>query len=164
MIKFFVLGEDKRINKLKEMYSKEKKVTENIAFAEYIIAPIPFSKDGKYITGSGLSIEEFAKMCINKKVISGAISKHNRRILEINNVLYLDLMDLDEMAILNAIPTAEGVVLEAIKEIDITIFDSNILILGYGRVGKILAKTFAAMGANVYCEAKRPLRELPADS
>lgn len=154
MVKFFLLGEDNRINALKKIYSEEDKVINNIEFAEYIITPIPFSKDEKYITGTDIEIEEFAKMCINKKVISGAISKHNRRVLEINNVVYLDLMDLDEMAIQNAIPTAEGVVAEVIKETDFTIFHSNVLVMGYGRVGKIIARTFHAMGANVYCEAR----------
>lgn len=154
MIKFYILGEDSRTQKLKEMYEIENMVTENASLATHIIVPIPFSKDAEHITGTAMLIKDFAKMCINKYIISGAISKAHRRVLEINNVEYLDLMELDEMAILNAIPTAEGTVMEVIKETDITIFGSNLLILGYGRLGRVVAKTFGGLGAKIYCEAR----------
>ena len=155
MFKFYFLGEDERIKYLKEMYKEEKKSTENMELADIIVTPIPFSKDGEKITGTEVSVDEFGKKCINKKIVSGAISKENRRKLEINNVEYIDLMELDEMAILNAIPTAEGTVLEVLKETNFTIFNSNVLVLGFGRVGKIMCNTFKGLGANVFCEARK---------
>ena len=36
-----------------------------------------------------------------------------------------------------------------------TIHDSNIMVMGYGRVGKILANMLKGIGANVYCEARK---------
>lgn len=155
MFKFYFLGEDERIKFLKEMYKEGKQDTENLSLADIIVSPIPFSKDGENITGTKIKIDEFCKSCINKKLISGAINKENRRKLEINNVEYVDLMELDEMAILNAIPTAEGTVLEVLKETNFTIFNSNVLILGFGRVGKIICNTFKGLGAKVYCEARK---------
>lgn len=155
MFKFYFLGEDERIKFLKEMYKEEKKSIENMELADIIVTPIPFSKDGEKITSTEVSVDEFGKKCINKKIISGSISKENRRKLEINNVEYVDLMDLDEMAILNAIPTAEGTVLEVLKETNFTIFNSNVLVLGFGRVGKIMCNTFKGLGAKVYCEARK---------
>lgn len=155
MFKFYFLGEDERIKFLKEMYKEEKKSIENMDLADIIVSPIPFSKDGKNITSTEFDIDEFCKKCINKKIISGAITKENRRKLEINNIEYIDLMDLDEMAILNAIPTAEGSVLEILKETNFTIFNSNVLILGFGRVGKVMCNTFKGLGAKVFCEARK---------
>lgn len=155
MFKFYFLGEDERIKFLKERYKEEKKSIENMYLADIIVSPIPFSKDGKNITSTELDIDEFCKKCINKKIISGAITKENRRKLEINNVEYIDLMDFDEMAILNAIPTAEGTVLEVLKETKFTIFDSNVLVLGFGRVGTVMCNTFKGLGAKVYCEARK---------
>lgn len=155
MFKLYFLGEDERIKYLKELYKEEKCITENFSLADIIITPIPFSKDERNITGIEMNIEGFCKNCINKKIISGAISKENRRKLEVNNVEYIDLMDLDEMAILNAIPTAEGTVLEVLKETNFTIFGSNVLVLGFGRVSKIMCNTFKGLGATVYCEARK---------
>ena len=36
-----------------------------------------------------------------------------------------------------------------------TIHGSNILVMGFGRIGKILAKMLHGIGANVYCEARK---------
>ena len=36
-----------------------------------------------------------------------------------------------------------------------TLHSSNVLVLGYGRVGKILANMLKGLGANVYCEARK---------
>ena len=42
------------------------------------------------------------------------------------------------------------------EQTDITLCGSNILILGFGRIGKVLAKMLDGIGANVYCEARKP--------
>jgi dipicolinate synthase subunit A len=57
--------------------------------------------------------------------------------------------------VLNAIPTAEGAIQIAMEEIPITLHNSNILILGFGRIGKILAKMLQGLGANVFVEARK---------
>lgn len=59
------------------------------------------------------------------------------------------------MTILNAIPTAEGTIKIAIEETEKTINESNIMIMGYGRIGKILCKDFKNLGAKVYCTARK---------
>ena len=41
------------------------------------------------------------------------------------------------------------------EETEITLHGSNILVLGFGRVGKILAKMLDGIGAKVDCEARR---------
>lgn len=67
----------------------------------------------------------------------------------------IDLLQSEELNILNAIPTAEGTIKIAIEETQITIHESNIMIFGYGRIGKILCKNFKDLGANVYCVARK---------
>ncbi|MNP11181.1 Dipicolinate synthase subunit A [compost metagenome] len=75
-------------------------------------------------------------------------------ILKQRNVSYYDLLDLEEVAILNAIPTAEGAIATAMEITDFTLNGSNVLIMGYGRIGKILSKMLSGIGSNVYCEAR----------
>ncbi len=55
----------------------------------------------------------------------------------------------------NAIPTAEGAIQIAMEEMPITLHNSNALVLGYGRIGKTLAKMLQGIGANVYVEARK---------
>ena len=47
-----------------------------------------------------------------------------------------DLLKDDELTILNAIPTVEGAIKIAIDEREETIHESNVLVCGYGRIGK----------------------------
>lgn len=158
MVKLFFLGKDKRTEYLKKSYECEGKIeiVNSIEQAEYVIFPIPFTKDKIHITGEDILIEDIIKKCINKTIFSGGIPKDIRQQLEMNNIKYIDLMDSDEVAFLNAIPTAEGAIYKAIEYTDYTIHGANVLILGFGRCGKILANKLKGLNANVFCEARKP--------
>lgn len=67
----------------------------------------------------------------------------------------VELGELDELAIPNAVPTAEGAVQLAMEKLPITIHGSEVLVLGFGRCGSILAKLLAAMGAKTTVAARR---------
>ena len=67
-----------------------------------------------------------------------------------NNLNYEPIMNSDYVAILNAVPTAEGVISYLIQNRKKTIMDSKILVIGYGRCGKVLAQKLALLGAKVY--------------
>lgn len=153
MVKLFFLGKDKRSSCLKELY-KEEKIVEDIESADYVVLPIPFTKDKVHITGENILIEDIIKMCSNKTIFSGGIPKDFEEKFIENNVSVIDLMKLDEVALLNAIPTAEGAIVKAMEETDITLHGANVLVLGFGRVGKILADKLKGLNANVFCEAR----------
>jgi dipicolinate synthase subunit A len=59
------------------------------------------------------------------------------------------------LAVLNSIPTAEGAIQIAMEELQITLHDSNALVLGFGRIGKVLCKFLKGLGVNVYGEARK---------
>ena len=62
---------------------------------------------------------------------------------------------MENLTTLNAIPTAEGAIQIAMEKSLITLHNSKCLILGFGRIGKILAKMLSGIGAKVYCEARK---------
>ncbi|MCL6580490.1 MAG: dipicolinate synthase subunit DpsA [Firmicutes bacterium] len=66
------------------------------------------------------------------------------------------LGDLDELAVLNSVPTAEGAVLLALERSTVTIHGSRAAVLGYGRTGQTLASTLRALGGRVVVVARRP--------
>lgn len=159
MVKLYFLGTDKRSKYLKELFLKDEKenspilVVNNIEEADIIVTPIPFSKDRVHITGESINILDLLSRCTGKLVIGGALNAHISEFKEYN-VNYIDLMELDSIAYLNAIPTAEGAIYKAMEYTETTIHGSNVLVLGFGRCGKILADKLKGLNANVFCEAR----------
>ncbi len=156
--KICVIGNDLRIKYLKSMLN----VQNNISYKEasVIVAPIPFTRDDVYINQTDIKIEEFINDIITKNfnvmIVSGAISQDLKNTFsKYDNIKIYDVLDYEEIAILNNIPTAEGAIYEAIKNTDITICGSKCLVLGYGRIGKILSKMLSGIGANVSVEARK---------
>ncbi|MGL4819592.1 MAG: dipicolinate synthase subunit DpsA, partial [Bacilli bacterium] len=66
------------------------------------------------------------------------------------------LMERDDIAIYNAIPTVEGTIMMCIQNTDRTIHGSNVLVVGFGRVGVSTARMFSLLGANVRVAARKP--------
>lgn len=153
MKKYCIIGDDLRSTYIRKMYIDEGKNITNFKEADYVIAPIPFTRDGIRITGEMLECEELIESLENKILFTGAIQDNIRN--KMKNIKFYDLMDLDEIAILNAIPTVEGAIFEAIKNSHITLSGANVLVLGYGRIGKVLCETLRGMNAKVYCEARK---------
>ncbi len=157
MLKYCILGTDERINTLRELYIKDNVKITDIDKSNVVITAVPFSKDGITLTGENITclelIEKLKKN--NITVISGAISKEIKEKLDKEKITYFDIMQNDALAIYNAIPTVEGAISLAIENTKFTLHNSNCLVLGFGRVGKVLSNTLKGIGANVYVEARK---------
>ena len=66
-----------------------------------------------------------------------------------------DYFAREELTVANAVPTAEGAVQIAMEELPITLHGARVLVLGYGRVGKLTAHRFSALGAQVTVAARK---------
>ncbi|HAA90299.1 MAG: SpoVFA: dipicolinate synthase subunit A [Thermoanaerobacterales bacterium 50_218] len=67
----------------------------------------------------------------------------------------VEVAKMDEYAILNSIPTAEGALKIAIEELPITVHHSKSFVLGFGRLGRTLARMLQALGAQTTVVARR---------
>ena len=65
----------------------------------------------------------------------------------------LPLLDRDDVAIYNSIPTAEGTIMMAMEHTDYTLHSSRVFVTGFGRVGHTVANKFSALGAKVSVSA-----------
>lgn len=174
-----IVGGDLRIIRLAEMYAQEGKnvyiyglekyflesnlpnielcqsLKEAVINSDIVISSMPFSKNGENVnapfSSSQIKIKDLKNELNNKTFIAGGIPKdfYDEKIKNV------DLLQIDELTILNAIPTVEGAIKIAIEEREETIHESNVLICGFGRIGKILCNRFKALGANVYCAARK---------
>ena len=66
------------------------------------------------------------------------------------------MMDCDEIAIYNSIPTAEGTIYYIMKNTQHTIHGANIHVIGAGRCGETLAKSLRNLGAKVSVSSRNP--------
>ncbi|TLS37380.1 dipicolinic acid synthetase subunit A [Pseudalkalibacillus caeni] len=89
-------------------------------------------------------------------VFSGISNDYLNQITNDTSRKLVKLFERDDVAIYNSIPTVEGTVMMVIQHTDITIHQSNVAVLGLGRVGMSVARTFDALGANVAVGARRP--------
>lgn len=72
------------------------------------------------------------------------------------DLILRDYLLRDELAVANAVPTAEGAIQLAMEQLPITIHDAQVLVTGFGRVGQCIAQRFHALGAEVTVCARAP--------
>ena len=138
------------------------KLEDSIQNAEIIIGPIPFSSNEKEInmpfSDEKVTIKDLMHNANGRILIAGAIPK---KVYEIQNeedeecYEIVDIMKREELAILNTISTAEGTIQLMISNTNKNIHGSYVLILGFGRVAKILAYKLQGLSAKVTCAARK---------
>ncbi|GHV31825.1 hypothetical protein FACS18949_01190 [Clostridia bacterium] len=67
----------------------------------------------------------------------------------------IDYVKREDFAIANAVPSAEGAVQLAMERSERTIHGAAALVVGFGRIGKVLARLLAALGARVTVSARK---------
>ena len=114
-----------------------------------IIGPIPYSTDGKTLYAPFCNKKLDINLLKGKKIIAGKIPE------EVADIKSIDILKNEYFTIRNTVPTAEGAIAKAIELTDINIDKANIMVLGFGRVGKTLCYKLKNLGANVYAEARK---------
>lgn len=153
-MRVYIIGEDERSNNLRKIYRDS---IVKIEEANIVFCPIPFSRDSITLTGTQIKIEDLIENIKDKqvKVVSSNIKNDVNNKLIQNNIDVIDLSKYEEFTIRNAIATSEGAIKKAIEMTDITLNNSNILIMGYGRIGKCLSRNLEGFGAQIFCEARK---------
>lgn len=135
------------------------KLIEAVKMVQVVIGPIPFSSDGINInmpfSEGKLSIREFMHNLNAKILIAGTIAPD---VYELANDEYIEIVDImkrEELAVLNTIATAEGAIEIAIANTNKILHGSNVLVLGFGRIGKVLARKLAGLSTKVTCAARK---------
>ncbi len=132
---------------------------EAVKDAKAVVGPIPLSSDRKNLSmpfsNIKLPIEDFIACLDGKTLIAGNITEPIRNDLDEKSIVYIDLLKREEFSVLNTISTAEGTIQIAMEETQRTVHGRSVLIMGFGRIGKVLSKMLSGIGAKVYCEARK---------
>ncbi len=142
---------------IKCQHSELKQAVES---AQVIILPLPVSMDGlKINTPFGKHPETLEKLsnCLDRDqvVFAGMMSNAWKSNFFKKGIQVYDYYEREELAVRNAIPTAQGVIKIAIDNLPITLHNSKCLITGYGRTAKALAKMLHSMGALITISARK---------
>ena len=71
------------------------------------------------------------------------------------NLVIHDYFAREELAIMNAVPTVEGALQIAMEELPTTLYGTRVLVIGFGRLGKLLAHRLRGLGAKVTVSARK---------
>ncbi|WP_150267768.1 dipicolinate synthase subunit DpsA [Paenibacillus tepidiphilus] len=96
-----------------------------------------------------LEEEHVAALPPNAAVYTGLAKSYLRDLCAKYSLKLVELLDRDDVAILNSIPTAEGALVMAIQNTDFTIHGSTSIVLGMGRTGFTMARALQGLGSSV---------------
>lgn len=142
---------------------------EAVSGAKVLIGPIPFSRDRKNLVSmecrSDFGIEDVKKyMRKGQSFYAGCIPDEFCRYCHSIGVPVHDFMELESVAVKNAVSTAEGAVAEAVFASPMQIQGSSCLVLGFGRCGSVLAEKLKLWSAEVTVAARNEDQRAKAES
>ncbi len=136
---------------------KAQSLEEAMEQADVVLLPLPLSIDDKTIQSSREALPFYELLRYNKPLFLGGKAGPNfLQEASDRNCRFQDYFLREELNVLNAIPTSEGAISLAMEELPITLHGSNCLVLGFGRIGKVLAHQLTGLGAKVTCTARKP--------
>lgn len=146
----------------------ERETLAGIEDAHCVVLPLPAEEQGQLnapLAGQYHSIEEIisplrpGQLVCAGQVGAGLAARAGQR-----GIVLRDYFGREELAVLNAIPTAEGAVQIALEELPITLHGARVLLLGFGRVGRALAPRLKGLGAKVWVAARSCIQRAHAES
>lgn len=125
-----------------------------ISLADCVILPLPVTAEGGTLNAPfsrvRISLDQVLNAIKpNQYLLGGNIADSVRHEVEARGLTIDDYFGREELAIQNAVPTAEGAVQLAMEELPITLNGAHCLVTGYGRVARTLAHLLVAIGAQV---------------
>ena len=180
-MKFAVVGGDMRQAKLAELLAADghfvsafaidkiqlshgvmqtESAKEAVLEAECVILPLPVTtKEGVLNTPLSSSLhttnEVFSLVQGTQLVCAGRLDPHTAALAEKKGVEVIDYFAREELAVSNAVATAEGAVQLIMEEMPVTVCGARCLVIGFGRIGKILAHRLAGLQAHVTASARK---------
>lgn len=146
----FALGDD-----IPSGCTKGADLISSVKNADYIILPLPVTSDDTTVSAPlakdiSIDLSELFKLVNEKQfVFGGKISNKTSSLMQQYRIQPNDYFLREEFAVLNAIPSAEGAVELAMSELPVTLHSSRCLVMGFGRIGKVLSHMLHGIGAKV---------------
>ena len=134
---------------------------DGLSQAELVILPMPVTAGSDEILFSPLSVHTVPLTHILREltprqwICAGRVSPAVAALFQERGLSIYDYFTREELIVANCVPTAEGAIQLAMEHLPITIHQAKVLVTGCGRVGKLTAQRFAALGAKVSVAARK---------
>ncbi len=144
-------------------------VADAVAGADAIILPVPgFGPEDRIYAPHApdpvfLTAEAARGARPGALLLSGDVTPTLRAMATAAGLRAHELNADDELAVLHAIPTAEGAARLAIENTPGTIHGSHVVVIGFGRIALAVANLFRAMMARVWVAARNPAQRARAE-
>ena len=129
--------------------------------SKVVLLPLPATKDKINVNMPYSSIKMPILELVNMLspgtiLVGGMLDESAKNAAKERKIAVFDYAEDEEFQVKNAFYTAEGALEIAIRETDFSLFDSNALVLGYGRIGKALLSVLSRLFRTVFVAARRP--------
>ena len=170
-----VLGGDRRQEILTELLLADGKNVDlilgaddlpRLSRAELVVFPTPMLRPDSTVGNTGIPAEEIFRFLPRGSIAAGGrVTDSCRALAAERDVALLDYTAREEFAVSNALATAEAALALALTELPTTLQGSACLVAGAGRIGMLLARRLALLGAEVTVSARsaRDLARIAAD-
>ena len=140
-------------------WSLYEKPLEETATADVVILPLPLCWRPGILNCSGeeiRTVDLFATLRREQLVLAGQVKPEQHRESEACGVHLRDYFLREDMTVTNAAATAEAAIQVAMEQLDRTVLGTECLVLGFGRIGKLVSFRLHGLGGRVTAAARKP--------
>lgn len=136
-------------------------VREALGACRCVILPMPaFDAEGRLTCvrqGERVVSAEWLLSYLDPRtcVYGGLLSEGVLAMAQERGIRICDYAAMEEVQVLNAVPTVEGALCLAMQALNVTLWRARVAVLGYGRIGALLAERLGKMGAFVTVAARK---------
>ena len=126
---------------------------------EIVVLPLPLCRGEQVLNcreDPVTTAELFRKLAPWQTVLAGQVPPEQRREAESLGLQVVDYFTREELKVANAAATAEAAIQVAMEQSDQLLLGGKCLVLGFGRIGRLLAFRLRGLGALVTAAARKP--------
>ena len=172
--RFGIIGGDRRQAELARMLAQDGHVVttygldsgenvlkgrlEQALKADVVILPLPLcTKPGRIVCGTEeIPIETlFEQLQPTQLILGGRVKAEEQCAAQARGLHLQDYFLREELTVANAAATAEAALQVAMEHLDRTLLGTKCLVLGFGRIGKLLSFRLHGLGAQVTAAARK---------
>lgn len=129
------------------------------ASAPTVILPLPLCRGEHVLNCEDAPMptrELFRRFHPEQRVLAGQVKPPQQREAEACGLTLVDYFLREELTVANAAATAECAIQVAMERLDRTLLNMDCLVIGFGRIGKLLSNRLHGLGARVTATARKP--------
>lgn len=168
---FGVIGGDQRQAELAALLAKEGRTvwtwglpgcpeaSDHAASADVVVLPLPLCREEGMLNCETADLPTgalFRRFRPSQLLLAGQVGPAQRLEAESCGLTLVDYFRREELTVANAAATAEAAIQTAMEKLDRTLLGMDCLVLGFGRIGKLLAYRLHGLGTRVTAAARKP--------